>query len=108
MNMGEFTDDAQMKNRNPWSKKKWSTSRGLSKPIYTEPEPITEIDKIKPPSGADVKENFFIQDEETGIETAYMRYVMPNAPRPRGKKIKLELSDPNKAHARTKTYKGGR
>ncbi len=88
-------------------KKKWSTSRGLDKPIYTEPEPIAEIDKITAPSGADVKENIFIQDDETGIETAYMRCVMPEAPRPRGKKIKLELSDSNKACARTETYKGG-
>lgn len=88
-------------------KKKWSTSRGLKKPIYTEPEQIADIDKIEAPSGAEVKENVFIQSEETGIETAYMRCVMPDAPKPRGKKIKIELSDPSKARARAETIKGG-
>lgn len=88
-------------------KKKWSTSMGLKKPIYTEPEQITEINKIEAPSGAEVKENVFIQDEETGVETAYMRCVVPDAPQPRRKRIKIELSDPTKARVRTETLKGG-
>ena len=89
-------------------KKKWSTSRGLKKPIYTEPEQISGIDKIEAPCGVDVKESVFLQDEETGIEMAYMRCVVPDTPLPRRKRIKIELSDPNKAHVRTETIKGGR
>lgn len=88
-------------------KKKWSTSRGLKKPIYTEPEQIAEINQIEAPSGAEVKENVLLQYEETGIETAYMRYVVPDVPQPRGKKIKIELSDSTKARVRTETLKGG-
>lgn len=70
-------------------KKKWSTSRGLKKPIYTEPEQISEIDKIEAPCGATVKENTLIQDEESGFEFAYMRCVVETAPKVRGNKITI-------------------
>ncbi len=68
-------------------KKKWSTSKGLKKPIVTEPEQIRVIEKIKAPTGADVRENVLIQDEDCGIETAYMRCVVEIPPEIRGNKV---------------------
>lgn len=68
-------------------KKKWSTSKGLKKPIITEPEQIHEIEKIEAPTGADVRENILIQDEDSGIESAYMRCVVEIPPEIRGNKV---------------------
>lgn len=87
-------------------KKKWSCSKGLKKPIFTEPEQIREIEKIEAPTGADIRENILIQDEDSGIKAAYMRCVVDVPPEVRGGKVifpkkrrKKELSDSDKARA---------
>lgn len=66
---------------------KWSTSKGLKKPIVTEPEIIREIGDIEVPRDADIREIKDHIDEETGFKSAYMCYVMPVAPVVRGGKI---------------------
>lgn len=68
-------------------KKKWSTSQGLEKPIYTEPEVIEEIGEIEAPAGVEVKESSFYMDEETGQMQAYLRYVLPDKPEIRGNTV---------------------
>lgn len=61
-------------------RKRWSCSRGLEKPIYTEPVPVESIEGIKAPAGADVRENVLIVDEDCGVQAAYMRAVLPDKP----------------------------
>lgn len=65
-------------------RKRWSCSRGLEKPIYTEPVPVESIEGIKAPAGADIRENVLIIDEDCGTQAAYMRAVLPERPTVRG------------------------
>nr|DAO25555.1 MAG TPA: hypothetical protein [Caudoviricetes sp.] len=69
--------------------KKWSSSRGLEKPIYTEPVIVRDVDGIQAPEGALVKEKTIIDDEETGLRYGYVRAVMPD--RPSAKRMRLRL-----------------
>lgn len=68
-------------------RKRWSSSRGLDKPIYTEPIPVDDVESIKAPTGADIRENHVYCDEESGIYSAYMRAVLPDKPTIRGSKV---------------------
>ena len=58
-------------------KKRWSTSKGLKKPVYTEPVPVDRGERIRIPKGAAVKAKEDYTDEETGMRSAYARYVRP-------------------------------
>lgn len=68
-------------------RKRWSCSRGLDKPIYTEPVPVEDIEGIQAPKGADVRENILIIDEDYGVQSAYMRAVLPDRPMIRAGKV---------------------
>lgn len=70
--------------------KRWSTSQGLDKPVYTEPVPVDDVDGIKAPKGADIRENNVYCDEDTGIRSAYMRAVLPEKPTIRGGKVSFK------------------
>ena len=63
-------------------KKRWSTSKGLSKPSVDEPVPCRELGKFRVPVGAVISERQVIQDEESGRLYGYCRYVLP-APKPK-------------------------
>lgn len=81
---GDYTGIARYMVSNARSdshKRKWSCSKGLEKPVYTEPVPVAEADGIEPPAGAAVKENEVLYDEESGLDTAYMRCVLKERPR---------------------------
>ena len=65
-------------------RKRWSCSRGLDKPIYTEPVPVGSVEGIQAPAGADIRENLLIVDEDFGVQAAYMRAVLPEKPTVRG------------------------
>lgn len=56
-------------------KKKYHPSRGLEKPIYTEPVPVYVHSKIKLPKDASIREQTETRDEESGFYSAYVRYV---------------------------------
>lgn len=56
-------------------KKRWSTSKGLDKPIYTEPVPVRMKEKVVIPRDASIKANSLYQDEETGEMSLYVRYT---------------------------------
>lgn len=58
------------------NKHRWSCSTGLAKPVYTEPVPVDSVDGIKIPKGANIRENITLQDEETGVRSAYCRYIV--------------------------------
>ena len=68
-------------------KKKWSCSKGLKKPIITEPEIISEIGDIRAPEDGYVREKETHEDAETGMRSAYLRCVVPVAPVVRGGKV---------------------
>ena len=56
-------------------KKRWSTSKGLEKPIYTEPVPVRMSEKVNIPRDASLKAKDFFQDEETGQMSLYVRFT---------------------------------
>ena len=56
-------------------KKKYHPSRGLKKPIYTEPVPVYAYSRIKLPKDASIREQTETRDEESGFYSAYVRYV---------------------------------
>ena len=58
-------------------KKRWSTSKGMLKPAYTEPVPVERREKIRIPRDVSLKANEEFMDEETGMFSAYVRYTMP-------------------------------
>ena len=68
--------------------KKWTCSRGLDKPIYTEPVPVSDCD-IKTPKDAEVREKNVFIDEDSGSSSAYLRAVMPGRPIIRGGRVIL-------------------
>lgn len=55
----------------------WNTSRGLKKPVYTEPVPVADVESMRAPKGAEITERVILQDEVTGLESGYMRYIVP-------------------------------
>ena len=67
-------------------KKKYHPSRGLKKPVYTEPVPVYAGSRIKLPKDADVRERNEIRDDETGFYSAYVRYTRDEKARTRGRK----------------------
>ena len=56
-------------------KKRWSTSKGLEKPIYTEPVPVRMSERVNIPRDASLKEKNLFQDEETGMMSLYVRFT---------------------------------
>ena len=66
---------------------RWSSSRGLEKPIVTEPEVVEGLE-IEPPAGAIVRENNKSFDAETGLESAYLRCIYPDRPTVKRKRVK--------------------
>lgn len=71
------------------NKKKWHSSRGLEKPVITEPEAIEEICEIEAPAGAEIRENTVNIDQETGAANAYLRFVLPEKPVIKGSTVYL-------------------
>lgn len=55
----------------------WSTSQGLDKPVFTQPEPVRGVGSFRVPPQAHVAERQVRQDEESGFYAAYIRYVLP-------------------------------
>lgn len=56
-------------------KKKFHPSRGLEKPVYTEPVPVYAHSKMKLPKDASIREQTETRDEDSGFYSAYVRYV---------------------------------
>ena len=82
--------------------KKWSTSRGnMAKPIYTEPVPVTEEEQIKIPAGAVIREQYKIDDRESGQYNEYVRYTDPGKPAPKKPKDRK----PRKKKRKTRQHK---
>lgn len=67
----------------------WHTSRGMARPIYTEPVEVEDIEEIKPEKGSVIKEHSSSVDEDGRVTCTYLRCVLPEAPRVRGGQIYL-------------------
>lgn len=57
--------------------KRWSTSKGLKKPVYTEPVPVQSRERIRIPRNVSLKAREEFDDQETGMVSAYVRYTRP-------------------------------
>ena len=77
------------KNVKAEGRKKWNPSRGLEKPVVSEPVPVDEIDGIQTPSGASEIYQEPTYDEDGRQIGAYLRCVLPEKPRMRGGQIIL-------------------
>lgn len=62
-------------------KKKYHTSRGLERPVYTEPVPVHINTKIKLPKDAIICEQHKTRDYESGFTSEYIRYIRPEKER---------------------------
>ena len=62
-------------------KKKYHTSRGLKKPVYTEPVPVYINSKIELPKDAIICEQHKTRDYESGFTSEYVRYIRPDKER---------------------------
>lgn len=56
-------------------KKRWRSSRGLKKPVYTEPVPVRAGERVYIPRNASLKEKADMVDSETGMSSVYVRYT---------------------------------
>ncbi len=71
----------------PAGKKKWHATRNVSRPIYTEPVAVYDVEGIQPDKGATIKAHESYADEDGRITSAYLRCVLPVRPYVRGGKI---------------------
>lgn len=71
----------------PPNTRKWHASRNVNRPIYTEPEPVDDIEGISPEKGSVVKDYVPTMDEDGRVTSTYMRCTLPVAPIVRGGKI---------------------
>lgn len=70
-------------------KKHWSCSRGMEKPIITEPEEIDDIEDVQAIPGGIVKDVEETKDEDGRVIGKYMRCLLPARPTVRGSQIIL-------------------
>lgn len=71
----------------PANENRWSATRGLAKPVVTEPVEVADVEGIEPMPGAVVKDVSRCKDEDGRVISAYMRQTLPEAPRVRGGQI---------------------
>ena len=70
-------------------KNRWSCSRGMARPIYTEPVEVADVEDMQPDYGAVVKDVIETQDEDGRVIGKYMRCALPARPKVRGGQIIL-------------------
>lgn len=64
-------------------KRAWNASRGIKRPVYSEPVIVLSAKGIKAEKGAEIMENVLIQEED-GYQHAYIRYIKPERQDKRG------------------------
>ena len=68
----------------PAGQKKWTTSKNMEKPIYTEPKPVESMDGIQPIPNAVVCEWTNVSSEDGYVDGSYMRCITPERVKVRG------------------------
>lgn len=85
-------------------KKKYHTSRGLERPVYTEPVPVHINTKIKLPKDAIICEQHKTRDYESGFTSEYVRYIRPEKERKgNGARVSARSDKTNVGGAAAKT-----
>lgn len=69
--------------------KKWSPSKNLDKPVYTEPVPVSDPDGILPIAGATEIVQSPVYDEDGKQVGGYMRCTLPARPEIKGSRVVL-------------------
>lgn len=75
------------------AKNRWHCSRGMDRPIYTEPEPVEDVEDIHEVKGTVIKEHEVIYDEDGIAVSSYIRCLSQVAPKVRGGKIVMPRKD---------------
>ena len=76
-------------NRIGAGKAKWHATRTVSRPIYTEPEPVSSVEGIQPERDSVIQEHQTATDEDGRVTSSYIRCTLKERPRVRGGKIVL-------------------
>ena len=90
---GDHTDLASYMMENvhdrPAGENKWSCCRGMDRPIYTEPVEVDDIEDMQPIYGSVIKDVEEVRDEEGTLIGKYMRCLLKERPRTRGRQVIL-------------------
>ena len=62
-------------------KAKWHASRNVSRPIYTEPVPVRDIEDVQPEKGCVIRAHEAKADEDGHVTSSYLRCVLPEGER---------------------------
>ena len=73
----------------PASANKWSSCRGMERPIMTEPEEVSDVEDVTPEYGSVIMDVEHIQDEDGRTVSSYLRCRLPERPKVRGGQIIL-------------------
>lgn len=68
----------------PAGRKKWTTSKGMDKPIYTEPKPVEDLGAIQPIPNTAICEATNIKNEDGYVDGSYMRCITQERVKVRG------------------------
>lgn len=71
-------------------KRRYSTAKGMKKPIVTEPVPVRLRDRLRVPSDCNIRANELLRDEDAPWSASlYLRYVRAREPSGRYRDVKL-------------------
>lgn len=87
-------------------KKKWTTSKGMEKPIYTEPKPVEDLGAIQPIPNTVICEATNIQNEDGYVDGSYMRCITKERVKVRGGMVILPKKRNTAAYGRQKCSRG--
>ena len=80
----------------PAGENRWSSCRGMERPVITEPVEVSDIEDVQPLEGGIIKDVMHYHDEDGRTVGAYLRQTLPEKPKIRGGQIVL----PNKRRRR--------
>jgi len=90
-NEGDYTKVAQYMIDNvqgrPSGENKWSSCRGMLKPVITEPVEVSDVEDVQPLDGGIIKDVMHYQDEDGRTVSAYLRQTLPEKVKIRGGQI---------------------
>lgn len=70
-------------------KRRWSCSRGMERPIYTEPVEVADPEEILPEHGSVIRDVELTRDEDGRVTGSYLRCLLDQPPKVRGGQIVL-------------------
>ena len=90
---GDYTRVAQYMIDNvqgrPAGENRWSSCRGMEKPVYSEPVEVSDVEDVQPLEGGIIKDVMQYHDEDGRVVSVYLRQTMPERVRIRGGQIVL-------------------